>query len=182
MASGNSSDPPDGGERGPRRPSQASASENQVAEQTEEVFESYVFYRYQQEREQNEADVPVDPEITEMQQRPDSINSQVGRRLATIGDDINMRYDKEFCEMLKSLQPTRDNAYEYFTRIASSQAALLLPLCHLEVVCVLQPGKLTSSAFPSLLFSGDVCFDPCHSVLCLLNLPSCCTHISKVMP
>ncbi|XP_066481150.1 bcl-2 homologous antagonist/killer isoform X1 [Tiliqua scincoides] len=120
MASGNSSDPPDGGERGPRRPSQASASENQVAEQTEEVFESYVFYRYQQEREQNEADVPVDPEITEMQQRPDSINSQVGRRLATIGDDINMRYDKEFCEMLKSLQPTRDNAYEYFTRIASS--------------------------------------------------------------
>lgn len=48
-----------------------SSAEHQVVEQTEEVFESYVFYRYQQEREQNEADVPVDPEITEMQERPD---------------------------------------------------------------------------------------------------------------
>lgn len=48
-----------------------------------------------------------------------SINSQVGRRLAIIADDINARYDKEFSEMLKSLQPSQDNAYEYFTRIAS---------------------------------------------------------------
>ncbi|XP_054659674.1 bcl-2 homologous antagonist/killer isoform X2 [Grus americana] len=49
-----------------------------------------------------------------------STGSLVGRRLAIIGDDINERYDAEFRYMLKSLQPTKDNAYEYFTRIASS--------------------------------------------------------------
>ncbi|KAL8178906.1 UNVERIFIED_CONTAM: Bcl-2 homologous antagonist/killer [Gekko kuhli] len=93
---------------------------DQVAQQTEAVFQSYAFHRYQQELEQNEADVPVDPEIAAIQQEPGSTSNQVGRRLAIIGDDINARYDKEFCEMLKSLQLTRDNAYEYFTRIASS--------------------------------------------------------------
>lgn len=48
-----------------------------------------------------------------------STSNQVGRRLAIIGDDINMRYDAEFRNMLKTLQPTKDNAYEYFTKIAS---------------------------------------------------------------
>lgn len=43
----------------------------------------------------------------------------MGRRLAIIGDDINERYEQEFRCMLKSLQPNRDNAYEYFTSIAS---------------------------------------------------------------
>nr|XP_056700797.1 bcl-2 homologous antagonist/killer [Euleptes europaea] len=94
--------------------------EDQVAQQTEEVFRSYAYHRYQQELEQNEADVPIDPEIAAIQQEPGSTSNLVGRRLATIGDDINARYDKEFCEMLGSLQLTRDNAYEYFTRIASS--------------------------------------------------------------
>lgn len=44
---------------------------------------------------------------------------QVGRQLAVIGDDINRRYDAEFQAMLQHLQPTADNAYEYFTKIAS---------------------------------------------------------------
>lgn len=44
---------------------------------------------------------------------------QVGRRLAIIGDDINQRYDEEFQTMLQRLQPTAENAYEYFTKIAS---------------------------------------------------------------
>nr|XP_041577238.1 bcl-2 homologous antagonist/killer isoform X1 [Taeniopygia guttata] len=52
--------------------------------------------------------------------RPRSTESQVGQRLAIIGDDIYKRYDAEFRTMLESLQPTRDNAYEHFTRIASS--------------------------------------------------------------
>ncbi|XP_063153706.1 bcl-2 homologous antagonist/killer [Candoia aspera] len=121
MASGNGSNPADSrrtGER--RRSSQEIASEDLVAQQTLEVFQSYAFHRYQQEQEQTEGDVPVDPEIAAIQQEPDSVNSQVGRRLAMIGDDINARYDKEFSEMLKSLQPSRDNAYDYFIRIASS--------------------------------------------------------------
>ncbi|NIG60287.1 hypothetical protein BU61_7907 [Pontoporia blainvillei] len=45
---------------------------------------------------------------------------QVGRQLAIIGDDINQRYDSEFQAMLQHLQPTAENAYEYFIKIASS--------------------------------------------------------------
>nr|XP_025038514.1 bcl-2 homologous antagonist/killer [Pelodiscus sinensis] len=97
-----------------------SSSEDQVARETEEVFQSYAFHRYQQEREAGGEEVPMDPEIAEIQQETGSTSSQVGRRLALIGDDINMRYDAEFRNMLKTLQPTKDNAYEYFTKIASS--------------------------------------------------------------
>lgn len=48
-----------------------------------------------------------------------STMGQVGRQLAIIGDDINRRYDSEFQAMLQHLQPTAENAYEYFTKIAS---------------------------------------------------------------
>lgn len=45
-----------------------SLSEDQVAQETEEVFRSYAFYRYQQEREESGEEVPLDPEIAEIQQ------------------------------------------------------------------------------------------------------------------
>lgn len=48
-----------------------------------------------------------------------STTAQVGRQLAVIGDAINQRYDEEFQTMLQRLQPTSENAYEYFTKIAS---------------------------------------------------------------
>ncbi|NXN64345.1 BAK protein, partial [Himantopus himantopus] len=83
--------------------------EDQVVEETEVVFRSYAFYRYQQEREERGEEVPMDPEIVEIQQEPGSTESRVGRRLAIIGDDINERYDAEFRDMLKSLQPTKEN-------------------------------------------------------------------------
>ncbi|NWU56973.1 BAK protein, partial [Rhinoptilus africanus] len=84
-------------------------AEDQVVEETEEVFRSYAFYRYQQEREERGEEVPMDPEIVEIEQDLGSTGSQVGRRLAIIGDDINERYDAEFRYMLKSLQPTKEN-------------------------------------------------------------------------
>nr|XP_013797477.1 PREDICTED: bcl-2 homologous antagonist/killer [Apteryx mantelli mantelli] len=127
MASGNDGDPPGARVRWDgdgRRLSQEVNSEDQVAEQTEEVFRSYAFHRYQQEREERGEEVPMDPEIAEIQQEPSSTGSLVGRRLAIIGDDINERYDAEFRCMLKSLQPTKENAYEYFTRIASRSLQL----------------------------------------------------------
>ncbi|XP_068029105.1 bcl-2 homologous antagonist/killer isoform X2 [Anomalospiza imberbis] len=98
MASGNEGDPPraQGSQR--RRLS----SEGRVAEEAEEVFRSYAFYRYQQEREERGAELPPDPEIEQIQQ------------------DLRRRYDAEFRTMLESLQPTRENAYEHFTKIASS--------------------------------------------------------------
>uniref|UniRef100_A0A2K6MNN9 Bcl-2 homologous antagonist/killer n=2 Tax=Rhinopithecus TaxID=542827 RepID=A0A2K6MNN9_RHIBE len=98
MASGQGPGPPrqECGE-----PALPSASEEQVARDTEEVFRSYVFYRHQQ--------------------NPSAMSQGlVGRQLAIIGDDINRRYDSEFQTMLQHLQPTAENAYEYFTKIASS--------------------------------------------------------------
>ncbi|NXN28448.1 BAK protein, partial [Nycticryphes semicollaris] len=84
-------------------------TEDQVVQETEEVFRSYAFYRYQQEREEGGDEVPMDPEIVEIEWELGSTGSQVGRRLAIIGDDINERYDAEFRYMLKSLQPTKEN-------------------------------------------------------------------------
>ncbi|NWW33176.1 BAK protein, partial [Panurus biarmicus] len=80
-----------------------------VAEEAEEVFQSYAFYCYQQEREERGAEVPPDPEIEQIQQDLESTRSQVGQRLAIIGDDIYKRYDAEFRTILETLRPTRDN-------------------------------------------------------------------------
>ncbi|NXB75636.1 BAK protein, partial [Donacobius atricapilla] len=83
--------------------------EGRVAEEAEEVFRGFAFYCYQQEREERGAEVPRDPEIEQIQQDLESTGSQVGQRLAIIGDDICKRYDAEFRTMLQSLQPTRAN-------------------------------------------------------------------------
>ncbi|XP_017582639.1 PREDICTED: bcl-2 homologous antagonist/killer [Corvus brachyrhynchos] len=119
MASGNEGDPqrPLGRQGSHRR---RLSPEGHVAEEAEEVFQSYAFYRYQQEREERGAEVPPDPEIEQIQQDLASTSSQVGQRLAIIGDDICKRYDTEFHTMLESLQLTPENAYEHFTKIASS--------------------------------------------------------------
>ncbi|KAG8512134.1 Bcl-2 homologous antagonist/killer [Galemys pyrenaicus] len=81
------------------------------------VFRSYVFYRHQQEQAEGAA-APADPEMVTLPLEPNSTMGQVGRQLALIGDDINRRYDSEFQIMLDQLQPTAENAYEYFTKIA----------------------------------------------------------------
>ncbi|KAL1771274.1 bcl-2-likeous antagonist/killer [Sigmodon hispidus] len=97
-----------------------SPSEQQVAQDTEEVFRSYVFYLHHQEQETQGAAAPANPEMDNLSLEPNSVLSQVGRQLAIIGDDINQRYDTEFQNLLEQLQPTAGNAYELFTKIASS--------------------------------------------------------------
>uniref|UniRef100_A0A8I5TS87 Bcl-2 homologous antagonist/killer n=1 Tax=Pongo abelii TaxID=9601 RepID=A0A8I5TS87_PONAB len=112
MASGQGPGPPrqECGE-----PALPSASEEQVARDTEEVFRSNVFHRHQQEQEAEGAAAPADPEMVTL-----PLCNLVGRQLAIIGDDINRRYDSEFQTMLQHLQPTAENTCEYFTKIASS--------------------------------------------------------------
>lgn len=39
-----------------------------MVKEAEEVFRSYAFHRYQQEREEGGAEVPTDPEIAQIQQ------------------------------------------------------------------------------------------------------------------
>lgn len=121
MASGQGPGPP---RQGCEEPAQSSTSEEQVAQDTEEVFRSYVFYRHQQELEAEGAAAPADPEMVALSLEPASTMGQVGQRLAIIGDAINQRYDEEFQTMLQRLQPTAENAYEYFTKIASRPAAM----------------------------------------------------------
>lgn len=117
MASGQGPGPP---RQGCEESAPSSTSEEQVAQDTEEVFRSYVFYRHQQEQEADGAVLPADPEMVALSLEPASTMAQVGQRLAIIGDDINQRYDEEFQTMLQHLQPTVENAYQYFTKIASS--------------------------------------------------------------
>ncbi|NWV10540.1 BAK protein, partial [Ptilonorhynchus violaceus] len=83
--------------------------EGRVAEEAEEVFRGYASYCYQQEREERGAELPPDPEMEQIQQDLESTGSQVGQRLAIIGDDIYRRYDAEFRSILESLQPTHAN-------------------------------------------------------------------------
>ncbi|NWT62159.1 BAK protein, partial [Erythrocercus mccallii] len=80
--------------------------EGHVAEEAEEVFRSFAASLYQQERQERGAEVPRDPELEQIQQDQESIETRVGQRLAVIGDDIYRRYHPEFCSMLESLQPT----------------------------------------------------------------------------
>ncbi|KAF6112866.1 BCL2 antagonist/killer 1 [Phyllostomus discolor] len=120
MASGQGPGPP---RQDCEEPAPSSTSEEQVARDTEEVFHNYVFYRHQQEQEAEGAAAPADPEMVTLPLEPASVMGQVGRQLAIIGDAINQRYDEEFQTMLHHLQPTAENAYEYFTKIASRPAA-----------------------------------------------------------
>ncbi|KAI1897158.1 hypothetical protein AGOR_G00080310 [Albula goreensis] len=94
-------------------------TEENVVEGAEEVFCSYVFHRYNQERQQDEQ-LPADPEITGLQPDKTSQMCRVGQQLAIIGDDINRRYDLNFKEMLSQLSVTPENAYNYFCKIAKS--------------------------------------------------------------
>lgn len=119
MASGDEGDPPRlEGRRGSH--GRRLSSEGQVAEEAEEVFRSFVFHRYQQERKEQGAELPPDPEIEQIQLDLRNTNSQVGQRLAIIGDDIYRRYDADFCTMLAGLQLTPSNVYKHFKEIASS--------------------------------------------------------------
>ncbi|XP_007892341.1 bcl-2 homologous antagonist/killer [Callorhinchus milii] len=121
MASGGDGDPfrsnlPRNRKNLHRRPSRP-VTEEGVVQETEEVFRSYVFFRYQTEREEG-GNVPEDPEIAEMHQSPESTTALVGRQLAVIGDDINRRYDLEFHNLLSTLPLNAENAYDYFRKIA----------------------------------------------------------------
>ncbi|XP_072886410.1 bcl-2 homologous antagonist/killer-like [Hemitrygon akajei] len=94
-----------------------SVTELDVVDETEDVFRSYVFFRYCTEREE-QGELPDDPEITGMHQPTNSTTALVGRQLAVIGDDINRRYDLEFHNLLSRLPLNAQNAYDYFCKIA----------------------------------------------------------------
>ncbi|NWU45527.1 BAK protein, partial [Hylia prasina] len=62
-----------------------------------------------EEAEEQGPEMPLDPEIEQIQQDQESTWDRVGQRLATIGDDIYAQYDAEFHNMLEGLHPTPSN-------------------------------------------------------------------------
>ncbi|XP_052600304.1 bcl-2 homologous antagonist/killer isoform X3 [Peromyscus californicus insignis] len=139
----------------------APTSEQQVAQDTEEVFRSYVFHLHHREQETQGAAAPANPEMDNLLLEPNNVLGQVGRQLAIIGDDINRRYDTEFQNLLEQLQPTAGNAYELFTKIASS------PGCP-GTRSVAQAGlKLTEICLPLPPECWDYRRDPPPPILCV---------------
>ncbi|KAM4795415.1 bcl-2 homologous antagonist/killer [Rhinophrynus dorsalis] len=90
-----------------------------MRQETEAVFLSYSYYRLEIDREQSGESIALATEIEEGRQ-PDSVFDSVGRQLAIIGDDINERYETEFNNILRTLNPNVETAYSYFKKIASS--------------------------------------------------------------
>uniref|UniRef100_A0A2I3SNH6 Bcl-2 homologous antagonist/killer n=1 Tax=Pan troglodytes TaxID=9598 RepID=A0A2I3SNH6_PANTR len=82
--------------------------------------EDYVFYHHQQEQEAEGAAAPANPEMVTLPLQPSSTMGQVGRQLAITRMTSTGTMTSEFQTMLQHLQPTAENAYEYFTKIASS--------------------------------------------------------------
>uniref|UniRef100_A0A8C4PXP4 BCL2 antagonist/killer 1 n=1 Tax=Eptatretus burgeri TaxID=7764 RepID=A0A8C4PXP4_EPTBU len=120
----------------PGRTPRSSPTEDSVVADAEAVFRSYVYCRVEQDEahaaEQEGSAVgamvapgaacltPAMSEIFGIQDSPLSPTAQVGRQLATIGDEITRRYDRQFQQFLCSLQITQENAYDVFREIAMS--------------------------------------------------------------
>ncbi|XP_056413535.1 bcl-2 homologous antagonist/killer isoform X2 [Hyla sarda] len=86
-------------------------------QEAEAVFLSYTFHMTTM-RSENEDSRPLRDEI-DVRQR-DSVIDNLGKQLATIGDDIYKQHEKTFDNFLRELNPNLDNAYDIFKKIASS--------------------------------------------------------------
>ncbi|XP_077337530.1 bcl-2 homologous antagonist/killer [Lithobates pipiens] len=94
------------------------ADEEHVSQQTEEIFISYA-YHITQLRHEDDDSRPLGNEFADARQANSNLD-KVGQQLALIGDDFNKRYKDQFDAIVKNLNPSLDNAYEYFRKIASS--------------------------------------------------------------
>ncbi|XP_067950932.1 induced myeloid leukemia cell differentiation protein Mcl-1-like [Watersipora subatra] len=94
----------------------------EVVEQSEEVMQNYMFERYHRDRQAGLQNVPESPTLLEnFTKRPQTKVSALGRRLATIGDEIDAKYQVEFQQMSRSLNITQgafEEAYDAFKGVA----------------------------------------------------------------
>nr|XP_013012453.1 bcl-2 homologous antagonist/killer isoform X1 [Cavia porcellus] len=141
-----------------------SEEEQQVVRDTEEVFQSYVYHRHQQDR----AD---DPEMDTLSPGQGSTLTQVGCQLAIIGDDINRRYGSDIEAMLQQLQPTADNAPDLFYKIACSCRVPLAFGARRSAWTLFMPvrlsgsGRLTGGSGGSAAHIFRICSTPKRSAL-----------------
>ncbi|XP_072046093.1 bcl-2 homologous antagonist/killer-like [Amphiura filiformis] len=96
-------------------------TEDNVIEHTEEIVRSFMYQRLQMDMQHERSDIAIStPRLPEFQVNtsPLSSTSQVGRRLAEIGDQINDRYEGEFRSMIQHLHITPSTAYQAFAGVA----------------------------------------------------------------
>lgn len=94
-------------------------TEENVMEQTEDLFRNFVYQRYRTENIRCTYDnTPVDPELLNFPRIPDTPAAEIGRQLARIGDDINEKYKDTFDRMIDTMSIGPDTAYEAFAGVA----------------------------------------------------------------
>lgn len=98
---------------------QPQVSEENVIAETEDVFNSYLHQRWQQDQaRQGFISTPNIPQITQTRD-PMSTPCQVGRELARIGDIINQRHQDDFDLMIRDLNINSATAYDKFAKVAN---------------------------------------------------------------
>lgn len=95
--------------------------EHMVVEQTEDVFQNFLYESYRLDSDRGafvEGSTPNVPQLTNFTDNPLSATAQVGRRLAKIGDDIQKKYQSEFDHLTDELKVDSNTAYEGFAGVA----------------------------------------------------------------
>nr|AYC76540.1 Bcl-2 antagonist/killer protein [Perna viridis] len=123
-SNGGGNQPTDLRQLSPVRGQMTPESKEEVIEETEDVVRNFLFERYTEDLSSQSDDsstemAPQIPEFMNFTADPLCRATQVGRQLARIGDDINMRYSDEFNDMIRQLRITEDTAYSVFERIAN---------------------------------------------------------------
>lgn len=99
--------------------------EREVVQDTEGVFRTFVYQRFQEETERGDDEVQFDSARSDALEELRSFNdvqrediNRIGQRLGEVGDEIDAKYRDQFHEMIDSLSLTSDTAYETFARVA----------------------------------------------------------------
>ncbi|XP_041354312.1 bcl-2 homologous antagonist/killer-like [Gigantopelta aegis] len=143
-------------------------TEQNVAEQTEDIFKNFFYQRYRQEQIRQPYDAtPRVPELLEFGEAPLSPTAEIGRQLARIGDDINDRYSDVFTEMMRNLNINENTAYEAFANVARkliengiNWGRVLTLLCfgYRIAVSILKSGTAKFAAFMKKIVGYFVTF------------------------
>ncbi|XP_072340743.1 bcl-2 homologous antagonist/killer-like isoform X1 [Scyliorhinus torazame] len=163
MATGNNGDPCRSCSSHEKEIDDVDAEQGKV-EETEDLFQNYAYHRNQNEMEENAGNavlVPTVPATTDLLQAGPSSAMEIGRQLATIGDELNHRKNREFQGMRAYLPLPSEHGYDSFSRVAErlndnginwGQTIALLNLSYKMVRGIMGCfGKVTKSVTKSLV-------------------------------
>ncbi|BFZ10223.1 hypothetical protein BsWGS_13262 [Bradybaena similaris] len=147
-------------------------TEENVAAQTEEVFLNYAYQSYRNDMMRDEVNsLPRVPELINFTSTAMSPAAEIGRHLARIGDDLNIKYAHEFDQLISTLNLADDvdSTYEAFSNIGRRVFANRNSWKH--VLILFQFGyriaitKLRQQAAQFMSFLGRIATFLCQFVL-----------------